>query len=190
MKVSLGATHAATPAPVWVVCAYDPAGRACGATVAWACPCCSSPLAMAVSLRRERHTHAAILHSRAFTVNVPFEAQVVQTDFFGLVSGAKTDKFAAAGLTPVKSDVVNAPSIAEFAVSLECRVLGVHDLGAHDQFIGEIVDVKADASVLDPNGKIDLARIGALVYSPHRQEYFGLGRSLGKAFAPGKPLIR
>lgn len=190
MKISLGATQAATPAPVWVVCAYDTDGKACGATVAWAGPCSSKPLALAVSLRPERHTYAAVMHSKAFTVNVPFQTQMVEADYFGLVTGKSVDKFAGAGVTAVKSDVVNAPYIAEFAVAVECRLAATHDLGAHMQLVGEIVDVKADQSVLDQNGKIDMARIGAVIFSPHRQEYFGLGPSLGKAFGPGKTLIR
>ncbi|GAB6037356.1 flavin reductase family protein [Fundidesulfovibrio butyratiphilus] len=190
MKISLGAIQAATPTPVWVVCAYDPQGQACGATVAWAGPCSSKPVCLAVSLRPERHTFEAILHSKAFTVNVPFQTQVVEADYFGMVTGKNTDKFAGAGLTAVKSDLVNAPYIAEFAVAVECKLFATHDLGAHMQLVGEIVDVKADKSVLDPDGKIDPAKTGAIVYSPNRQEYFGLGSSLGKAFGPGKTLIR
>lgn len=37
--------------------------------------------------------------------------------------GAKEDKFSTSGLTPVKSDIVDAPYIKEFPFVLECRLL-------------------------------------------------------------------
>ena len=46
-----------------------------------------------------------------------------QADFIGIASGKDTDKFVATGLTPVKSDVVNAPYVGEFPLALECKVI-------------------------------------------------------------------
>ena len=63
----------------------------------------------------------------------------------GIASGRDVDKFAVTGLTPVKSELVDAPYAAEFPVVLECRLLHIVEIGLHTQFIGEIIDVKADS---------------------------------------------
>ena len=54
------------------------------------------------------------------------------------------------------------------------------------EFVGQIVDVKADESVLDAAGKPDILKVLPLVFSPGNQVYYGVGVSLGHAFAVGK----
>ena len=61
------------------------------------------------------------MSKKAFTINIPSENYVREADYFGIVSGKKEDKFAKTGLTPVKSDIVDAPYIREFPVNLECK---------------------------------------------------------------------
>src|ERR1022692_4120119 len=111
--------------------------------------CCSQPPCVAVSLRKATYTHGNIVERRAFTISIPSEAHVSQADYLGLVSGRSVDKFAAAKLTPVKSDLVDAPYVKEFPLVLECRLVQAIELGLHTQFVGEILDVKAEESVLD-----------------------------------------
>lgn len=185
MKISLGAKTLAFPTPTWVIGTYDAAGKANGATIAWGGICCSDPPAMAVSLRPSRHTHAAIMNTRAFTVNIPAQSQASLADYFGIVSGKDVDKFAATGLTPERSQLVNAPFIAEFPVVIECTLLQTVELGLHTQFIGEIKDIKADASVLGLDGKLDIQKTGLVVFAPHTRTYHGLGPLLGEAFSMG-----
>lgn len=186
MKTSLGAKTLAFPTPAWVVGSYDAAGKANGATIAWGGICCSNPPALAVSLRAATHTHGAILHSRAFTVNIPAQAQASLVDYFGIVSGRDVDKFAATGLTPERSLLVDAPMIAEFPVVVECALLQVVEIGLHTQFIGEIKDIKADASALDAEGKLDIEKTGTVLFAPNTRTYHGLGPLLGPAFSIGK----
>ena len=72
---------------------------------------------------------------KAFTISVPSENQVKQADYFGLASGRDVDKLSAAGLTPVKSDLVDAPYVKEFPLVLECRLLNAVEIGLHTQFM-------------------------------------------------------
>jgi flavin reductase (DIM6/NTAB) family NADH-FMN oxidoreductase RutF len=126
------------------------------------------------------------MERQAFTVSVPSHGQVRQADYFGLVSGRTTDKFAATGLTPVRSELVDAPYVKEFPLVLECKVAHVFDLGVHTQFVGEILDVKADEDVLDDAGIPDILKVLPIVFSPGNRVYYGVGASLGHAFAVGK----
>ena len=138
MKNSLGAQTFLYPAPAWVVATYDQAGKANAMTVAWAGLCCSEPPAVAISLRKTTYTYQNIIQRQCFTVNVPSEAFIKEIDFMGMVSGRNIDKFSLTGLTAVKSELVDAPYIKEFPLSLECKLNQTIEIGLHTQFIGEI----------------------------------------------------
>jgi flavin reductase (DIM6/NTAB) family NADH-FMN oxidoreductase RutF len=188
MKKSLGAKTLAVPTPTWLVGTYDAAGRPNIATVAWCGVCCSEPPSVAISLRKSRYSYDAIVARRAFTVNVPTETHVREADFAGILSGRDVDKFAAAGLTAVRSELVDAPYVSEFPLVLECRLIHTIEIGIHTQFVGEIIDVKADAAVLDANGLPDGEKVLPIVYDTGTRNYFGLGKVIGKAFSIGKEL--
>jgi flavin reductase (DIM6/NTAB) family NADH-FMN oxidoreductase RutF len=145
---------------------------------------------VAISLRKATYSYGNILAQKAFTVNIPPEKYVREADYFGIATGEKEDKFAATGLTPVKSDVVNAPYVAEFPLVLECRLLHSFEFGLHTQFVGEILDVKADESVLGEDGLPDIEKIRPVVYAPLIRKYYGIGACLGKSFSLGKELDR
>ena len=69
---------------------------------------------------------------------------------------------------------------------LECRLMQSIELGLHTQFIGEILDVKADESVLGPDGLPDITVAKPVVFSPEPAGYFGIGEFLGRAFSVGR----
>ena len=71
---------------------------------------------------------------------------------------------------------------------LECKVLHVFDLGLHTQFVGQILDVKADENVLDAAGMPDILKVLPIIFSPGNRVYYGVGGSLGHAFAVGKEI--
>jgi flavin reductase (DIM6/NTAB) family NADH-FMN oxidoreductase RutF len=141
---------------------------------------------VSVSIRKARHTYGSILDRRAFTLGIASVDHVRKVDYLGLASGAAEDKFAAAGLTPVRADLVDAPYVAEFPVALECRLLHATDLGAHTQFVGEVLDVKADESVLGPEGLPDIEKVRPFLYAPGQMAYYEAGSFLARAFAVGK----
>ncbi len=186
MKRSLGAKTILYPTPVLIVGTYDKAGRPNAMACAWGGICCSKPPCVAVSLRKATYSYDNIVHRKAFTVSIPSEAHVKEADYFGIASGRNTDKFAAAGLTPVRSDLVDAPYVAEFPVVLECRLLHTLEIGLHTQFVGEILDVKADENALAPDGAPEAGRVRAMLYDTGAQAYYGTGPFLGKAFQIGR----
>ncbi len=190
MKKSLGAKTIVYPAPVFIVGTYDKNGKPNAMNVAWGGLCCSSPPAIAISLRKATYTYGNIVERKAFTINIPSETHVKEADYFGIVTGGKEDKFAATKLTAVKSDRVDAPFIMEFPLVLECSLKHTIEIGLHTQFIGEIVDVKADESVLGQDGVIDIEKVKPFFYAPEIRAYYGVGRRLGKAFSIGKPDIK
>jgi len=156
MKKSLGAKTLVYPTPVFLVGTYDAAGKPNAMTAAWAGICCSQPPCVAVSLRKATYSHGNIVARRAFTISIPSEEHVRQADYFGLVSGSSVDKFAQSKLTPLKSALVDPPYVKEFSLILECRLAHTFELGLHTQFVGEILDVKAEDTVLGRGGLVDI----------------------------------
>ncbi|HWR01112.1 MAG TPA: flavin reductase family protein [Chlorobaculum sp.] len=188
MKRSIGAKTLLFPTPVLMVGTYDSAGRPNLMNAAWGGICSSGPPSVGVSVRKARYTYENIVQRKAFTIGIPSEKNVAEADFVGIVSGRNVDKFAAAGLTPVKSDVVDAPYAAEFPVVLECRLLHTFELGVHTQFIGEIVDVKGDEELFDDDGLLDILKIRPLLYDTSHRGYHGVGPFVAQAYSIGKSI--
>ncbi len=188
MKKSFGAKTLIYPTPVWVIGTYDKSGKPNAMTIAWGGICSSRPPCVAVSIRSATYTHGNIMERKAFTVNVPSASHIKIADYFGLVSGKEVDKFSASEQTAVKSDKVDAPYIQEFPLILECKLLSSSEIGIHTHFIGEIMDVKAEDSVLGENGLPDILKVRPVLFGPEIQSYYGVGQYLGRAFAIGKEI--
>jgi flavin reductase (DIM6/NTAB) family NADH-FMN oxidoreductase RutF len=191
VKKSLGAKAMLYPTPVLAVGSYDAEGRPNVMTAAWGGIACSKPPCISVSLRSATASHGNIIARKAFTISLPGREQAAQTDYFGLVSGRDVEKFTAAGLTPVTAEFVDAPSVGEFPLVVECAVVQVNELGLHTQFIGEIKDVKIEESCLDAEGNVDIRKLDPIAFALGNAtaEYFALGESLGRAFSIGKSLV-
>jgi flavin reductase (DIM6/NTAB) family NADH-FMN oxidoreductase RutF len=187
MKKSLGANTIVPTTPVWVVGTYDKEGKPNVMTAAWGGVCCSKPPCIYVSLRKATYTYSNIMERKAFTVSIPSETYTKEADYFGITTGKKVDKFLATGLTPVKSDLVDAPYVKEFPLVIECKIIKIVEIGLHTQFIGEIVDVKADSSVLKENLP-DIEKVKPIIWNPAGMTYHKIGKSTGQAFSIGKEL--
>ena len=188
MKKSIGGITLVFPAPVLIVGTYDDEHKPNVMAVAWGGICCSQPPCVAVSLRKATYSYGNIVSRKAFTVNIPSEQQVREADYFGMASGRDEDKFQRTGLTPVASELVDAPYIAEFPMVLECRVLHTIEIGLHTEFVGEILDIKAEETVIGENGNPDMERLKPIAYEPLNRRYFRIGGLLGKAHSVGREI--
>jgi len=188
MRKSIGAKTIVYPTPVFIVGTYDKDGRPNAMNAAWAGICCSSPPCVSIALRKATYTYGNIVEQKAFTVSIPSQDFVREADYFGIATGRTEDKFLIAGLTPEKSELVNAPYVKEFPLCLECKLLHTLEIGLHTQFIGEILDVKAEENVLGDDGKPSIEKVKPLIFSPDNTSYYGLGPHLGKAFSIGKEI--
>jgi len=184
-KISIGPRTLLYPHPDLIIGTYGPGDRPDAMAAAWGGICSSDPPSVAVSVQRDRQTYENLFKHREFTISIPSVDHVKEADYFGIVSGHDTDKFADTGLTPVKGECVSAPYVGEFPVVLECRLLQTVDIGMHTQFIGEILDVKVSESVLGPDGKPDIKKIQPFAYDSMRREYYGFGSVIEKAFSAG-----
>jgi flavin reductase (DIM6/NTAB) family NADH-FMN oxidoreductase RutF len=179
-KKELKPTIALYPNPVVLATSVDDKGKPNVCTLAWAGVVCSEPPEIGISIRPSRYSHELISKTREYVVNIPTSDILEETDYCGMVTGKKVDKFKETKLTPVKAKKVKPPLIMECPVNLECKVKDIIKLGAHDLFIGEIVNINADADVMDSPTSINFGKLKAIIWNPISREYYSLGKSLGE----------
>lgn len=165
------------PVPAVLVSCRDKAGNDNVLTVAWAGTICSDPAMLSISVRKERHSHPMIMETGEFVVNLTTKALLRATDYCGVKSGRDEDKFVAMGLTKGEAEKVNVPIIMESPVNIECKVKQVLELGSHDMFVAEVVNVQISDEYMDEKGAFHLNDAELLAYS-HGQ-YYELGNKLG-----------
>lgn len=148
-------------------------------TVAWVGTICTNPAMCYISVRPERHSYSIIEKNMVFVINLTTEDMAKAVDLCGVKSGKDCNKWDLTNLTPIPSDVIDAPYIKEAPLCIECKVEQIVKLGSHDMFIAKVVQVLADEKYLNPeNGKFELERAQLLAYS--HGNYYGLGKEIGK----------
>ena len=173
-KISLKPGAMLNPVPaVMVSCGEDDTKNII--TVAWTGIINSDPPMTYVSVRKERHSHDIIEKSGEFVINLTTEKLAFATDYCGVKSGRDVDKFREQNLTPQKSKAVKCPSIAESPVNIECKVTEIKELGSHDMFMAEIVNVSVDEDLMDEKGRLCLDEAGLIAYN--HGHYFGLKKA-------------
>lgn len=150
-------------------------------TASWAGIVSSNPVTISISLRKATYSYNSILERKAFTISIPSQKHILEMDYVGTKSGKKENKFEKTRLTPVSSDLVDAPYVGEFPVVLECQLLKYNDLGLHTMFMAEVIDVKIDELCLRENGKPDIPALSPIAYAHGDREYYEVGEFLGKA---------
>ena len=147
-------------------------------TIGWTGILATNPPKTYISVRPSRHSYAMLAESREFVINLAPATLAPAVDYCGIYTGAKVDKFEKCSLTPVDSNEVSAPTLAECPIALECRVTEILPMGTHDVFMADIVSVSCDESIIDKSGKIRYDKADLLAYV--HGEYFRLGDKLGR----------
>ncbi|MCR5701353.1 MAG: flavin reductase family protein [Lachnospiraceae bacterium] len=165
------------PVPAVLVSCRDKKGNDNVLTVAWAGTICSDPAMLSISVRKERHSYPMIKESGEFVVNLTTKSLVRATDYCGVKSGRDEDKFETAHLTKGEAVKINAPIVMESPVNIECVVKQVLELGSHDMFIAEVVNVQVSEEYMDEKGAFHLEDTELVAYS--HGVYYELGNKLG-----------
>jgi flavin reductase (DIM6/NTAB) family NADH-FMN oxidoreductase RutF len=177
MKIKKKPFTALFPCPVVLVTCVDSTGEPNIITLAWVGTVCSEPPTIALGIRPTRYSHKLIKNTKEFVVNIPTSEILKETDYCGVTSGREIDKFLETKLTQDPADKVRSPLICECPVNIECKLKDRIPLGAHDLFLGEIVQVHIDQQILDEKGNIDFTKADPFTYN--QGEYWSLNKKLG-----------
>jgi flavin reductase (DIM6/NTAB) family NADH-FMN oxidoreductase RutF len=184
-RKSFGAKPLSYPQPVWIIATYDENGVPNAMNAAWGG--ISEEKEISVCLSPGHKTCLNFAKTGAFTVSMADAAHVAGCDYVGISTGNKTeDKFARAGFTATRSELVNAPIINELAVCMECKVISYDEKTCILR--GEIVNVSVDDSVLT-DGKVDVAKVAPVCFDPFNNAYCVIKETVGKAWGAGKALM-
>lgn len=174
-RKNFGAKAYSYPQPVWIIATYDENGTPDAMNAAWGG--ISEQNQVCICLTPSHKTCKNFEKTGAFTISMADADHVAGCDYVGIVSGDKVpDKFAKAGFTATKIELVNAPIINELIDKETCILKG------------EIVNVSVDESVLT-DGKVNISKVKPISFDPFNNEYNIVGEAVGKAWGAGKKLI-
>ncbi|MBO6106136.1 MAG: flavin reductase family protein [Stomatobaculum sp.] len=186
MRKDFGKEAAVFPLPVFIIATYGENGRADAMNAAWGGKCGKTRIAL--NIGAGHMTTENIRRKKAFTVSFATKDTVVISDYFGVESGKNADKIAKSGVHVRKSAFVDASVIEEYPVTLECRLAELQELDGEARVVGEVVNMSADSTVLDENGKIDAGKLQPVSYDAVAKKYRLVGEIVGNAFSDGKAL--
>jgi flavin reductase (DIM6/NTAB) family NADH-FMN oxidoreductase RutF len=144
-----------------------------------------TPQYLSIGLHKGHHTNSGIHENRTFSICLPSEELLVETDYCGIMTGKKTDK--ATLFEIFYGELATAPMIRQCPVNMELKLHDVLDFSTHDIFIGELVQTYADEGVIKDD-HIDLARLKPLLFDMASKKYWSLGQPLGDCWRAGKAL--
>ena len=147
-------------------------------TVAWTGIINTDPAMVYISVRPTRYSYNLIKEQGEFVINLTNEKLVFATDWCGVQTGAKVDKFKEMNLTKERGKFVKCPLIKESPVSVECKVKEIKELGSHHMIVAEVLSIDADEQYIDENGAFDISKCNLIAYS--NGKYYSLGEKLGK----------
>ena len=147
-------------------------------TVAWTGIINTNPATVYISVRPERYSYKLIKESGEFVINLTTEKLAFATDWCGVRSGTKYDKFKEMHLTKEKANFVKTPLIKESPVSVECKVINEKNYGSHIMFTGEVLSIDADEKYFDEKGAFDISKCDLIAYA--NGGYYPLGKKKGK----------
>lgn len=147
-------------------------------TVAWTGILNTDPAMVYISVRPSRHSYNMIKESGEFVINLTTKDLAYATDWCGVKTGEKVDKFKEMKLTKEKAKFVKCPMIKESPVSVECKVKEIRELGTHHMFVAEVLAINADEKYIDEKGAFDISKCDLIAYS--NGNYYSLGKKIGK----------
>jgi flavin reductase (DIM6/NTAB) family NADH-FMN oxidoreductase RutF len=184
MRKSFGAKCWLYPMPVLIIGTYDENGAPNAMNAAWGGIYDTNQVM--VCLADNHKTTENIKKTGAFTVSFATADTVVACDYVGIVSANDVpDKLDKAGFHIAKSEFVNAPIIEELPMTVECKLIKFNEDGI---CVGEIVNISAEESILDENGKVDASKLDPIIYDSVSHAYWSFGKKVGQAFSDGKKI--
>ena len=147
-------------------------------TVAWTGIINTNPAMVYISVRPTRYSYNLIKEQGEFVINLTTKNLVRETDWCGVKTGEKVDKFKEMNLHKEKANFVKCQMINESPVSVECKVREIKELGSHTMFIAEVLAINSDEKYIDSKGAFDISKCDLISYA--NGGYYETGKKLGK----------
>lgn len=116
---------------------------------------------------RKGYALSQIKKVKDFVINIPDRKMMQQIDFCGATSGHNVKKFDLVNLTPIKSDLVNAPIIEECPVSIECSLTDIIETNDYPHITNILAKIKGRViaeSLLDEEEHLIYDELNPVLY--------------------------
>jgi len=146
-------------------------------SVLWTFVVNGDPAQIGVAAGDEHIAGGLIALHKEFVLNVPTASMIHGFDVIDFSSGKPGDKFARSGFTRGQATVVNAPTVNEAPIQLECRVL--HTLRVPPMrtlFVAEVLATTVHDGICDADGRL----------RPESAAFFGMAAGCGEFYTLGQ----
>ncbi len=187
MRKNLGSIAGIFPMPVLMIGTFNSDGSVDVMNAAWGMM--ADMKKVALNLTESHKTVKNIKERGYFTVSIADSLHVCEADYLGITScNTEPQKFKKSGLTYHKSELVDAPIIDEFPITMECKFIEYQNNENGVGVIGEIINTSIDEKYLNNEEKVDIEKLHAICYDPFNHGYYEIGKKVGQAFSDGKKL--
>lgn len=152
-------------------------------TLAWVTRVNNKPPLFAVAVNKVHQTNKSIRDNKTFSINIPSQDMIIETDYCGLISAKRNDKSQIFDV--FYGELENAPMIIECPLSIECKLHDITELPTNDLFIGEVVAAYTENKYVTDNN-LDIKKINPFVLTMPDNNYWAIGQKVGNAWKDGK----
>ena len=130
------------------------------------------------SLYKKRYTRIGIHENKTFSVNIPSEDLLAETNICGSKSGRDLDKGSL--FDNFYGELKTAPMIRQCPVNMECEVKEILDYDPNEGIIGRVVKSYADPECLT-DGKLDWRKVHPIIWATGGDfNYYRLGERISQ----------
>jgi len=149
-------------------------------SVVWTFVVNGDPPQVGISVAREHVAGELVSLHNEFVLNLPTVHIVEPFDVVDMNSSKVMDKFALSGLTRGTAAVVNAPTVEEAPIQVECRVFNTVDVPpVRTVFLADVVATTVHQGVCDENGRLIVEAVPFFGMTAGSGEFYTMGRAVG-----------
>lgn len=138
---------------------------------------------LSLSMGKGHYSNIGIRKNKTLSINVASEEMVVETDYVGIVSGAKVDKSQV--FESFYGDLKGAPMIKDAPLNMECEVVDVIDMPSHDVFLVRPKNTYCKDEYLT-DGKVDISKVKPILFDMPLRKYWKVGQAIADCWSVGK----
>jgi flavin reductase (DIM6/NTAB) family NADH-FMN oxidoreductase RutF len=153
-----------SPRPTVLLTTVDHEKNVKASPFSFVMPVSIEPPLLAVSIGAKQDTLSNIHANREFVVNVPPESILDKFWACSQEHSPGTNPVKMAGLTPVPSSKVLAPSVGECTAWFECLLEFERQMGDHVLVVGNVVNLTVKDEIIGKDGNIDLTKAASLMH--------------------------
>lgn len=168
------------PVPAILLTVRGKPGEPDEISVLWTFVLNGNPPQVGVSAEPTHRARDLIDQHREFVLNLPVASMIEAFDRVDMNSSKVADKFVLSGLTRGAATTVNAPTIEESPIQLECRVLDRIELPPiRTVFFAEVLATSVTGEACDANDRLRVSAVPFFGMTAGSGEFYTMGRLLG-----------